>query len=137
MVISQIDNLVFTFVVKNGLFGLESEKKADEITMRIVIVDITTRRGKYRMNVLIISCIYFVAVISWIVILVLQLNGTTARARGCNVDLSQLGDGKCDGGSYNTQVCEWDAGKQKYPNCRVHYYGGTEFVDGTEATVVR
>jgi hypothetical protein len=125
MIISQLDNVVFTFIAKNGYCGLESKKKADEITTRSVIVDIATPRRKCRIDVLIITFIYGVAVSSWIVILVLQVNGTIARKKGCDVkDYSFLADGKCDGGDYNTELCEWDGGdcekfQKKYPDCKV------------------
>ena len=126
MVITQLDNMAFKLFVKNGAFGLESKKKADEITTRSVIVDTTTPRGKYRMDVLIISLIYGLAVLGWFMILVLQLNGTIARSKGCDVEFDYLlGDGICDYEDYNTEICEWDGGDCKevpgYPDCHVGF----------------
>lgn len=43
----------------------------------------------------------------------------------CTVDWpSDIGDGRCDGGDYNTEECDWDGGdclefNEKYPNCTV------------------
>lgn len=74
-----------------------------------------------------ISIVYGLAVLSWCVVLILQWNGAIARAKGCNVGIfTCLGDGRCDGGMYNTEVCEWDGGdcdefNKKYPDCIVPF----------------
>ena len=121
-IVSQLDYLLYKlFVFINGYFGLESLRESEEITRKISI-RMTTSNRVFRWDAIIVSVVYGSALISWIAILVLQLNGTIAREKGCNVNYALLGNGRCDGGAFNTLECEWDAGdcevfKNEYPNC--------------------
>ena len=124
MVISDLDNKVFTLFVKNGVLGLEPKKKADEITTRSFNDITSTGSGRKCRMLGNIYLYYVVAVISWIMILVWRVSGTIARRKGCDVDnYSYLGDGTCNAGAYNTEACEWDAGDCKevpgYFGCHV------------------
>lgn len=52
-------------------------------------------------------------------------------------DISKIGDGICQGGNYNSEVCGWDAGdcidfNTRYPECHVPhpYKVGDDHCDG-------
>ena len=56
---------------------------------------------------------------------VLVEDHTPPEYPNCKVDFpSSIGDGFCNVGDYNTEVCGWDGGdciefNEKYPNCKV------------------
>ena len=58
-----------------------------------------------------LSTIYGLAIVSWIVVLVLQFSGVFATAEGCtNVSYFDLGNGWWCSMAANTAGCEWDGG---------------------------
>jgi hypothetical protein len=106
MFITELDNLVFKLLVKNGLNGMASRKKADEISKEERKITVKIQRdgeSKWRrVDVWIVSFIYGVAVAASIWILVLQIKGDYAIDRKCKVEFSKLRDNICNGGAYNT-----------------------------------
>ena len=137
MIINQFDNMVFVLFVANGLFcGLEAKKKADEIMspLRSVKIDLLlgapsntpahqrARCCYRRKDLIIISFLYVIAFLFWVIIIRLQFNDYVfwEQHRDCSVANKWMIKNKmCDGGDYNTEECGFDGGDCDACNTRV------------------
>ena len=97
-------------------------KKAETITNTIIPRRLTTRK-RFRWDIFMLSTIFGLAFVSWIVVLILQFNGVVATAKGCKTVRScfNLGDGQCNMAA-NTAECGWYGGDcvvPKFPDCHI------------------
>ena len=98
LIVLKLHNVLFKLLVKNGYYGLASMKESEEIIGTRSII-CTTGNTAFRWDTtrITILVVYGFAAISWIVVLILQWNGSIAF---------QIGNEDCDGGDeYTTAEC--------------------------------
>ena len=127
---SSIDNIIFS-LCSEGFFGKHLRERSDEVK-RIALKDGTEldrsprnasspQHKKMRLPLpfhsLIVLLVFFCMVSGWGIILHRQVSGIfyTMKYPQCQVkqqgyNITNIGDGKCDGGLYNRYECGFDGG---------------------------
>ena len=122
-IISSIDNIVYTLCTL-GFFGIELHKQAEAVKKVPLVKSEHTSSYKLFQYVSLHTLIVLVSLMSmtvgWGIILRGQWSGAFYRMKypQCQVglqglDITMIGDGKCDGGLYNRYECGFDGGGKR------------------------
>ena len=126
-IVSSIDNSSY-LLCKEGYFGKHLQERSYEVKS-ITLKDSSNRQDIARMSphrkrlpfhAFIVLVIFFLMVTGWGIILHGQVSGIWYQMKypQCQVKLQQLdireiGDGKCNGGLYNRYECGFDGGGEQ------------------------
>lgn len=96
--------------------------------------DVVINLKSLRVRLAICTAIFLIAGVIAATVLATR-KATKSSLTNCMVeDRSKLGDGKCDGGEYNSAVCSWDNGDcliiNQFPNCDIPLSEASRLGDG-------